>query len=119
MQNGSNSFAFIRSGTGQTRDLFPGVKLTVNAGQNLMLSVVRFEPDAIVPVHQHHHEQGGMLIQGRLEFTIGEQTEILEPGDQWIIPGNVPHTVRAIGGPALALDVFSPIREDYLPEDKS
>ena len=36
--------------------------------------------------------------------------------DQWIIPGHVPHTVVAVGGPAVALDVFYPIREDYLPQ---
>jgi quercetin dioxygenase-like cupin family protein len=55
-----------------------------------------------------------MLIEGRLKFTIGDRTEILEAGDQWIIPGGVPHTVTAIDGPALAIDVFNPIREDYL-----
>lgn len=114
MPNEPNQSAFIRTGAGKTRDLFPGVELTVNAGKNLMLSVVRFQCDAVVPVHQHPHEQGGILIEGRLEFTIGDRTEILEAGDQWIIPGNVPHTVKAIGGPALALDVFAPIREDYL-----
>ncbi|MFM7316296.1 MAG: cupin domain-containing protein [bacterium] len=114
MAENNNQKMFIRSGQGRTRNLFPGVDITTNAGAKIMLSVVRFEPDSVVPVHAHPHEQGGMLIQGRLKFTIGETTEIFEPGDQWIIPGGVPHTVTAIDGPALALDVFYPIREDYL-----
>ena len=105
---------FIRQGQGRLIHLFPGVDITTNAGEKVMLSVVRFEPNAIVPVHAHPHEQGGMLIEGRLKFTIGDRTEILEAGDQWIIPGGVPHTVTAIDGPALAIDVFNPIREDYL-----
>jgi quercetin dioxygenase-like cupin family protein len=56
----------------------------------------------------------GYLVSGRLEFTIGESTSILEPGSAWRIPPNVPHRVVAFGGPAMALDVFHPIREDYL-----
>lgn len=110
----TTSSGFFRAGSGITRNLFPGVDLTVNAGPNLMLSIVKFEADAVVPVHQHPHEQAGMLIEGQLQFTIGDRTEILNPGDQWIIPGNTPHTVKAIGGRAVALDVFNPIREDYI-----
>lgn len=105
---------FVRAGEGRSLDLFPGVTLTTNAGENLMLSVVRFEPDACVPVHSHPHEQAGLLVSGRLKFTIGEETRVLEPGDQWLIPGGVPHTVVAVDGPAVALDVFNPVREDYL-----
>ena len=67
-----------------------------------------------MPVHSHPHEQAGLLVSGRLKFTIGEETRLLEPGDQWLIPGGVPHTVVAVDGPAVALDVFNPVREDYL-----
>lgn len=105
---------FIRHGNGRSFEQFPGVTLTTNAGEKIMLSVVQFKEGAEVPVHQHPHEQGGILVSGRLRFTIGERTEILEAGDQWIIPGNTPHTVVAIDGPAMALDVFYPIREDYI-----
>ena len=80
----------------------------------MMLSVVTFESDAVVSEHAHPHEQMGFLVSGRLEFTIGGVTRILAPGAMWRIPGGVLHHVRAIDGPALALDVFHPIREDYL-----
>ena len=78
-----------------------------------MLALVTFEPDAAVPDHTHPHEQMGMLLSGRLEFTVGGVTQILDPGDIWRIPGNIPHRARAIHGPAVALDVFHPIRDDY------
>ncbi len=110
----TNRPVFVRAGEGRSRELFPGVSITTNAGEKLMLSVVRFEPDAEVPVHAHPHEQAGLLVSGRLKFTIGEETRILEAGDQWLIPGGVAHTVVAVDGPAVALDVFHPIREDYL-----
>ncbi|ADV61634.1 Cupin 2 conserved barrel domain protein [Isosphaera pallida ATCC 43644] len=105
---------FITAGSGLKRPLFPGVELTINAGERLMLSVVTFEADAVVPTHSHPHEQGGYLVSGQLEFTIGNETRLLKPGDQWLIPGGTPHRVRAIGGPAVAVDVFTPPREDYL-----
>ena len=105
---------FVTGGSGIKRPLFPGVELTINAGERLMLSLVTFEPNAEVPSHHHPHEQGGYLVSGQLEFTIGDETRLLKPGDQWLIPGGVSHRVRAVGGPAVAVDVFTPIREDYL-----
>ena len=55
-----------------------------------------------------------MMISGRAEFTVGGVTKVLGPGDMWRIPGGVVHRVRALDAPAVALDVFHPIREDYL-----
>jgi quercetin dioxygenase-like cupin family protein len=105
---------FVRAGSGSRHQLFPGVAICTTAGQAMMLSMVTFEPDSVVPDHAHPHEQMGVMISGRLEFTVGGNTRILGPGDMWRIPGNVLHRVRAIDGPAVALDVFHPIREDYL-----
>ena len=104
----------IPAGTGTHHALFPGIDLRVVAGTALMLSVVEFAPGAEVPEHSHPHEQMGLLISGRLEFTINGRTRILHPGDLWRIPGGVPHRALALGGPAVALDAFHPIREDYL-----
>jgi quercetin dioxygenase-like cupin family protein len=105
---------FVPAGSGSQHQIFPGVAICTTAGQALMLSMVTFEPDAVVPDHAHPHEQMGILISGRLEFTVGGVTRILKPGDMWRIPGNILHGVRALEGPAVALDVFHPIREDYL-----
>lgn len=104
---------FIRAGHGSLHHVFPGVDLRATAGERLMLSVVHLEPGAVVLDHSHPHEQMGYLVSGRLEFTVGGVTRILEPGDLWRIPGNVPHRVVALDGPAVALDVFHPVRDDY------
>jgi quercetin dioxygenase-like cupin family protein len=104
---------FIKSGSGSHHPLFPGVEIRTTSGDQLMLSVVTLETGSVVPEHSHPHEQMGMMISGTLEFTIGGVTRIVEPGDIWRIPGNVPHKVRTLEGPAVALDVFHPIRDDY------
>ncbi len=105
---------FVKGGTGSHHHLFPGVEIRTTAGQEMMLSVVTFEPDSFVPDHAHPHEQMGIMLAGQLEFTIGGQVKVLGPGDQWRIPGGVRHSVKTIHGTAVALDVFHPIREDYL-----
>jgi quercetin dioxygenase-like cupin family protein len=104
---------FIKSGEGSHHNLFPGVEIRTTAGDHIMLSIVHLATDSIVPEHAHTHEQMGMMIAGKLEFTIGGVTRIVEPGDIWRIPGNVPHKVRTLEGPAIALDVFHPVRDDY------
>ncbi len=104
---------FVEADPAPARPLFPGVSFRAIAGDAIMLSLVRFEPGAEVPEHAHPHEQMGMMISGRLEFIIGGEARILETGDSWRIPGSVPHQVRALDGPAIALDVFHPVREDY------
>ncbi len=104
---------YVKAGTGPRRGLFPGVEIEATAGEQLMLSLVTFEPGSVVPEHAHPHEQMGMMISGRAEFTIGGITRTLGPGDIWRIPGHVVHEVRALDGPAVALDVFHPVREDY------
>ncbi len=83
-------------------------------GTNIMLSFVHLEPGGVVELHQHPHEQCGYMISGSMNLTIGEETREIRPGDAYTIPGGVPHA--ATGGPegGLALDIFSPVREDYV-----
>ena len=116
-KNGSPDLSesyFVPAGSGSKHLIFPGVEIRTTAGSNMMLSVVRLEPESVVLDHAHPHEQMGILLEGRLEFTVGGVTRLLGPGDMWRIPGGVVHRVRALDEPAVALDVFHPIREDYL-----
>ena len=94
-------------------EVCPGCRLRTPYGQNLMLSYLEMDEGGVIPLHDHPHEQGGMLLEGKLELTIGDETRIVEAGSMFIIPPNVPHKAVAIEGPAVVLDVFSPIREDY------
>lgn len=94
-------------------NLLPGCRLRTPYGQNLMLSYLEMDEGAVVPLHQHPQEQAGMVLQGRLELTIGDETRAIEAGTLFFIPADVPHRAAARGGPVVVLDVFSPVREDY------
>ena len=91
----------------------PGCRLRTPFGENLMLSYLEMEPGAEIPMHHHPHEQGGIVLSGKLQFTIGDETRVVEAGSMFLIPPNVPHRAVAIDGPVTVMDVFSPIREDY------
>ena len=93
--------------------LSPGCRIRTPYGQNLMLSLVEFDEGAQVAPHHHPHEQGGIVLRGRLELTIAGETRVLGPGEMYLIPPHTLHRASAVGGPAAALDVFSPVREDY------
>ena len=97
-----------------SRNLFSGVDIRTAAGEQMMISVVELQPHAIVPWHDHPHEQMGILISGQLLFEIGDEKLTLKAGDCWRIPGGVPHTCQAGEESVRAIDIFSPVREDYL-----
>ena len=78
-----------------------------------MLSRLELDEGSVVPLHQHPHEQAGMLLEGEMELTIGDETRELRPGDAYVIPGGVMHSATAVGGPVIVLDIFSPPREEY------
>lgn len=105
---------FIDLDTVPPIDVFPGVRMRTPFGQRLMLSYVEIEDGALVTTHQHPHEQGGVVLTGRLELTIGGETRTLGPGAMYIIPPDTPHRASAVGGRCVVMDVFSPVREDYV-----
>ena len=95
-------------------ELIEGVNARIASSENIMLSHVQFEEGRLVPEHRHPNEQCGIVISGRVLFTIAGQEHIVEAGDFFMIPANEVHSAVAIDGPAVALDVFVPPRSDYL-----
>ena len=104
---------FIDIASFQSNEVVPGCRLRTPYGQNLMLSYLEMDDGAEIPMHDHPHEQAGILLRGKLQLTIGDETRTVESGALFIIPPNVPHRALAVDGPVVVLDVFSPIREDY------
>ena len=104
---------FIKIDDYKPIELVPGAKARTPYGENIMLSYLELEQGSVIPNHHHPHEQAGMLLKGKMELTIGEQTRLCESGEMFIIPPDTPHAARPVDGPATVLDVFSPVREDY------
>ena len=94
--------------------LVEGISARFVTGSRIMFSFVRLAPGAVMPDHNHPHEQLGYVVEGSIVLNIAGDERNLQPGDAYAIPGGVTH--RAVGGPngCLVLDAFSPPREEYL-----
>lgn len=97
----------------QLKHLADGVKVRVAYGEKIMMSYVNIEANTSLAEHTHPHEQMGLFLEGEAEFTIGDETTIVKPGMAYLVPSNVKHKVVTFDKPVLALDIFSPPREEY------
>ncbi len=96
-------------------DMFEGVaRRTLNAGERTSIHEIQIGAGCVVPMHTHPHEQIGYLVSGRVRFELGGEVKELSAGDSWIIPSEIPHEVTALED-SVALDIFSPAREEYIP----
>jgi len=106
---------FAAAGPGGYEDVLPGVRRkTLCHGDETLLTEFRLARGHELPRHEHPHEQTGYLVSGRLRFTIGDETREVEPGDSWCILGGVTHGAVVLED-SVAVEAFSPVREDFLP----
>ena len=82
-------------------------------GDRITLALVELAPSSIVPGHQHEAEQLGMVVEGSVTFTIGDEQRELGPGGTWRISSNVPHQVTTGPAGATVIDIFNPTRADW------
>lgn len=80
---------------------------------NAMVVEVHFEAGTVAARHHHPHEQITYVISGKFEFTVGDDTYIVGPGDSLYKQPNIEHGATCLEAGTL-LDVFTPHREDFL-----
>ena len=83
-------------------------------GAKATLVAIEIDPDTDVPEHRHPNEQTGILTHGSLTFTIGGEVRELRPGATWLIPADVPHSVRSAADGAALIELFAPPRDDWV-----
>jgi len=106
---------FYKADENGYKQVLPGIKIkTLVYGEKTLFSEFRMEAHSKLPDHAHPHEQTGYLVEGRIRLTIGEETFDVGPGDSWCIPGNAIHSAEILEN-SVAIEVFSPVREEYLP----
>jgi quercetin dioxygenase-like cupin family protein len=101
-----------RSGYVQALDKI--TRKTLVHGAKSLMTEFRLDKGAVLPKHSHPHEQTGYLVSGRMDLTIGKDTHPVSMGDSWCIPSDVEHSAIARED-SVAIEVFCPVREDYLP----
>jgi quercetin dioxygenase-like cupin family protein len=94
------------------REIVPGYRARFVHAEKMTLAYWEVEAGAALPEHSHPHEQIANVLEGEFELTVAGESRILVPGQVAVIPGDVPHSGRAVTDCRL-LDAFQPAREDY------
>lgn len=96
-------------------DVRPGVSRAGFRGNDVFTCMNWLEPGMEVRPHSHPHEQLAFVLKGRMRFRIGDDTVEVGEGGMVRIPPGVTHCGEVVGDETVVnLDVFSPLREDYL-----
>lgn len=106
---------FQKTNEDQYTQPIPGIQYkTLVYGKKTLMTKFLLEKGSTLPKHSHPHEQTGYLIKGEIRLSIGDDMYRVQAGDSWCIPGEVEHGAEIIKD-AIAIEVFSPVREDYIP----
>lgn len=65
-------------------------------------------------VHTHPHRQATYIVKGRFESNLNGVKKILGPGECVYTEANVPHGLIALEDDGVILDIFTPMRKDFL-----
>jgi quercetin dioxygenase-like cupin family protein len=85
----------------------------VVTGEREMLAQIYLKRGCVVPMHSHESEQMTYILQGALKFLIGGEEITVREGEVLHIPSWVEHQAEALED-TFELDLFSPIRQDWL-----
>ena len=67
-------------------------------------------------MHSHPHEQMTIVARGRVRFIVDGRDRIASTGDVLLFPPNIPHGATMLDEEVELIDIFSPLREDFLPQ---
>lgn len=87
-------------------------------GERITVAQILLAKGCKMQAHQHENEQICCVLEGSINFNVGGQKVLVNAGDVLVIPPNVPHGIEALED-SLAMDIFSPIRQDWLDGDDS
>lgn len=91
-----------------------GIERQMIVGEKLMICRVRFAPFTVTPEHEHPHEQMTIVERGKVKFFIDGKEKIAVAGDVLHFPSMRRHGATMLDEEVVLIDIFSPIREDFL-----
>lgn len=87
---------------------------TLVFGDKALLAEFKLQKGKNLPAHKHPEEQVGYLVAGHIILQINGEGYEMNSGDSWAIPGDVEHSAEIIAD-SIAIEVFAPVRKDYIP----
>ena len=93
-----------------------GIERQMVWGDRVMVCRLRIAPRTVTPVHSHPHEQVTLVERGPVQFFVDGQSRIAQTGDVLVFPSHVRHGATMLDEEVVLIDIFSPPREDFLPQ---
>jgi quercetin dioxygenase-like cupin family protein len=97
-------------------EMNPLIRRQVIHGEKATVARIFLAVGAVVPEHSHENEQVSMIIEGSLKFVVAGREQVVRAGQVLHLPAFVPHSAVAEED-CLAIDIFSPRREDWIRGD--
>ena len=99
-----------------TVEVAPGVRARTVVGARGSFSLVDFAPGSAAGLHHHTREQANIGLAGTFEVTLDDHVESMQPGDGFVIPANVSHSIANKGEGVTTLIEFHTVRRlDVVP----
>lgn len=91
-----------------------GIDRKAFGGEGATVALHRLWPGHEVLPHSHPNEQIAYILEGEVDFHVGDEVIRLGPGGLVVVPPGVVHYAVQVGDkPALNLDIFTPARPEY------
>lgn len=101
------------------KEIAPGTFRKIAYLEKMMAATIEFTGgpmDQPEEPHSHSHEQISYVAEGSLYVFIGEEKQLLNEGDLFLIPSGIPHSIQTLTERVKLVDVFTPLREDFLSD---
>jgi quercetin dioxygenase-like cupin family protein len=92
-----------------------GIERQTVYGDKLMVCRLRIAPHVVTAPHTHPHEQITMVERGQVRYIVAGIERIVSAGDVLHFPPHVEHGATMLDEEVVLVDIFTPVREDFLP----
>jgi quercetin dioxygenase-like cupin family protein len=98
-----------------SESIAPGITRQMMWGERVMVCRLTFDPGVVTAVHSHPHEQIVLVERGRVRFSVDGRDYLASAGDIVHFRSGCLHGATILDEPTVLIDIFSPVREDFLP----
>ncbi len=99
-------------------ELVPGANTHLVWGDRVMVSLLTMSPWTSFPRHTHEAEQIMIVLEGYMDEMIDGKLYRIKKGDVIKLRSNLPHGGYLYDVPCVVVDIFAPVRPDYVDKTK-
>jgi|GEM_PF-1834725 quercetin dioxygenase-like cupin family protein len=96
--------------------MLPGVKVRHIYLKGMLVSVVEYEPNAMLVRHEDTGAQISIVLEGEVEAVVGKEKKRVKAGGIVFVPPHTPHSMRAFKEGAKVVCTSSPVTKPYVFE---